>query len=41
MNSFDSTKHNNIVNAKIGLREIKNQCPEKIIFGHQFNKEQI
>ena len=33
-NSFDSTKHNDIVDAKIGLREMKIQCPEKIIVGH-------
>ena len=31
---FDSTKHNDIVDAKIGLREMKIQCPEKIIVGH-------
>ena len=33
-NSFDSAKHNDIVDAKIGLREMKIQCPEKIIVGH-------
>ena len=31
---FDSTKHNDIVDAKIGLREMKIQCPEKITVGH-------
>ena len=33
-NSFHSTKHNDILDAKIGLREMKIQCPEKIIVGH-------
>ena len=28
---FNSTKHNDIADAKIGLREMKIQCPEKII----------
>ena len=39
-NSFDSTKHNDIVDAKIGIREMKIQCPEKIIVGH-FNINSI
>ena len=29
---FDGTKHNNILDAKIGIREMK--IPEKIIVGH-------
>ena len=33
-NSFDSTKHNNILDAKIGLREMKIQSPEILIVGH-------
>ena len=33
-NSFDNTKHNDIVDAKIGLTEMKIECPEKIIFDH-------
>ena len=33
-NSVDSTKHNDIFDAKIWLREMKIQCPEKIIVGH-------
>ena len=33
-NSFDSTKHNDILDAKIGLREMKIKCPENIIVGH-------
>ena len=43
-NSFDSAKHNDIVDAKIGLREMKIQCPEKNNCWpskYQFNKEQI
>ena len=32
-NSFDSTKHIDILDAKIGLREMKIQCPEKVIIG--------
>ena len=33
-NLFDSTEHNDICDAKIGFREMKIQCPEKIIVGH-------
>ena len=33
-NSFDSTKHNDILDAKIGIREMNIQCPEKIFVGH-------
>ena len=33
-NSFNSTDLNDILDAKIGLREIRIQCPEKIIVGH-------
>ena len=33
-NSFDSTEHNDILDAKTGLRDMKIQCPEKIIVSH-------
>ena len=33
-NSFNSTDLNDILDAKIGLREMRIQCPEKIIVGH-------
>ena len=33
-NPFDSTDRNNIYDAKIGLREMKIQCPDKIIGNH-------
>ena len=33
-NSFNSTDLNDILDAKIGLRGIRIQCPEKTIFGH-------
>ena len=33
-NSSDSSEHNNIVDGKIGLTEMKIQCPEKITVGH-------
>ena len=33
-NSFDSTKHNDILDAKIGLRKMKIQCPEKTVVRH-------
>ena len=33
-NSFDGTKYNDILEAKIGLREMKIQCPENTIVGH-------
>ena len=33
-NSFDSTDHNDILDAKIRLSELKIQCQEKIIVGH-------
>ena len=33
-NSFDNIKHNDILDTKIGLREIKIQCLAKIIVGH-------
>ena len=31
---FDSTEHNDILDAKSGIREMKIQGPEKINFGH-------
>ena len=33
-NSFDSTEHNDVLDAKIGLMEMKIQCLEKIIVGN-------
>ena len=32
--SFDSTEHNDILDAKTALRKMKIQCPEKIIVDH-------
>ena len=33
-NSFDSTKHNDILDAKLGLREKKIKCPKNMIVVH-------
>ena len=34
LNSFDSTEHNDILDAKIGMIEMKIQYSEKIIVNH-------